>query len=143
MAKVKLRAWEPINDTRGIVDDWEMVYTNPRGYDWPSWSRFGDCILDDESFDHAMVMQWIWLKDKNGMDIYEGDILKGNKPFPSIPIMGDHSVGLMMLVPPISVFLRALGYLEAKGWDCFDSFKFEVVGNMYEDPKLYAKFWNR
>jgi len=80
------------------------------------------------------VMQYTGLKDKNGIEIYEGDIIKykldhndyDNKPYIQVPVswidwLGAFSLALVMCNPN----------LKPIDWDTI-----EVIGNIYENKEL-------
>jgi uncharacterized phage protein (TIGR01671 family) len=65
------------------------------------------------------LMQYTGLKDKNGVEIYEGDITK-------------EQIGLRS--DEISVVMFKNGYFNAHGRNIYD--KMEVIGNIYQNPEL-------
>jgi uncharacterized phage protein (TIGR01671 family) len=84
-----------------------------------------NCIVDIES-----VWQYIWLNDKNGNEIYEGDIV-------SIQFAGDKcSNCIVERDNPMCRFLfvdmdrnKNYSYSPQQSW-------IEVIGNIYENPEL-------
>lgn len=71
------------------------------------------------------VMQYTGLKDKNGKDIYEGDILCG--------YLDDDQNFLQKATVG---FLYGGFYPLCNGENFFSYGKFEIIGNIYENPEL-------
>lgn len=120
----KFRAWkkintqEMLNDVRAIDFDKRMIKI---GY---PLSR-DTTRIDTESLDNVKLMQSTGLKDKNGVEIYEGDIIK-------------NSYDEIYTVK----WFDAAFYLEEKYNGGFDYHELhlednkKVIGNIYENPEL-------
>lgn len=65
------------------------------------------------------IEQYTGLKDKNGKEIYEGDIVK-----------------LWDREPEMVVWDNLIGAYDPLSWETFDTDECEVVGNIHENPEL-------
>jgi len=78
--------------------------------------------------DNCILMQYTGLKDKNGVEIYEGDIIKlyglPNAHF-QVVFKNQYMGGWILMHKKNEVSLGAL-----------DKNKLKVVGNIYENPEL-------
>lgn len=125
MREIKFRFWNP--------DRERMIY-------WPkadSVAALTPDTLNPKDGDTMKVMQYTGLKDKNGKEVYEGDILGINDDRP-------------VLTTRYKVFYERGQWIcqdEEMNWTnlpdmehCGDSLLFlKVVGNIYENPELLNK----
>jgi hypothetical protein len=123
MREIKFRAWDgkKMHKVGGIVFDGERIVE----IDSESGDEFTEGMIAWN------VMQYTGLKDKNGREIYEGDIdlctgADGTKWVGEIK-WNDESANFELINPTLG-FQRAFG----KSGDAH-----EVIGNIYEnDPEL-------
>lgn len=115
--EIKFRAWDKDNEI------WQYGFLSDiaRGL----W----------KTIDWSKAFEFTGLKDKNGKEIYEGDILQAPKEYQyDARLQGRYA----------TVFNKDDGRFEPEGWDNYgpngeDNFSwesFEVIGNIYENPDL-------
>lgn len=88
----------------------------------------------------AELMQFTSLQDKNGKDIYEGDVLRCTDPdneqatvFPVEFNDGGYSVEWL------GMFNHGEADLMLIAWASKQDFSFEIIGNIYDNPELNNK----
>lgn len=135
MRDIKFRAWDKKTKKMRTVESigfGELSYYN-EGY--PVVNMIGrDCINDKDIIIHRdsyqyELMQYTGLKDRNGKEIYEGDILLYNNYIKTVISYKN------------GAFVRS--YENSNIYILYDSFitdgrldDYEVIGNIYEDKHL-------
>jgi len=121
MREIKFRAWDTIN--KKWLKDWKEV-------------RWIDGIVDINS--HLRLMQYTGLKDKHGIEIYEGDIVSLDDNWDEL---GWNAGDVREIYFGYGGFrLKAKRNPKAKGNWLEEGDYLEVIGNIYQDPKLLEVF---
>lgn len=126
--EIKFRAWDKIG--KRMLPDSEISRDTDGG--WFIWDE--DDNSQDDNFE---LMQYTGLKDKNGKEIYEGDIIyKDDKQTWTVEyaLFGE---------PMFGVFnqLNSCRDIEVDEFGAYfiaveDIIRIEVIGNIYENPEL-------
>jgi uncharacterized phage protein (TIGR01671 family) len=127
MRELKFRAWDTLQSLMILPDyaDWEDFFIEPNGdvfvsYDSSTnWSSYRDRRKVD-----LVIMQYTGLKDKNGNDIYEGDLVSLNKK------IGKVYYGAAMF------FLKINSEDDSRSLSHVRNEPLEVIGNIYQNPDL-------
>ena len=87
------------------------------------------------NLDEIELMQSTGLKDKNGKEIFEGDILIVSDEHSWLEVVSYNQEKAMFVIEEIN---RKYKVPESPLNDLFDTniFKFKVLGNIYENPEL-------
>lgn len=137
MREIKFRAWDK-TDHEWYKKNPNLsrmtYYANPVVYDdgWLQFDSVGQDAIGDHPQDRFVLMQFTGLKDKNGKEIYEGDIVKGSA-FED----GDLHIGE---VAWLDCGFDIVGIeTEGESNDLLDwtlANNVEIIGNIYENPEL-------
>ena len=121
----KFRAWHnELGRMMSISDMWFNV---------DSLGEIGlnDAVMNDYitvSPDEIELMQSTGLKDKNGKEIFEGDILKSNKYITSVFYERGAYCVKFSRTPNTTVTMNVISFIE--------KYKTKIIGNIYENPEL-------
>lgn len=128
--EIKFRAWHKVKNIM-VYDNEDDTY----GY-WDGCrnSNVGmiNTILNSQYYKEYKFMQYTGLRDKNGKEIYEGDIVKitGSKEIDIGKVIYEYN-GFIVDVMNMDRFYGRVHLLE----------KFtEVIGNIYEDSELLGGY---
>ncbi|MFS4466003.1 YopX family protein [Staphylococcus haemolyticus] len=120
---IKFRAWKKIN-TQEMFNDVRAIDFDKRiikiGY---QLSR-DTTRIDTESLDNVVLMQSTGLKDKNGVEIFEGDIVKNSHK----------EVGFIKNCSDAFCFNRQEWNFYLSGIGAGSPF--EILGNVHQNPEL-------
>lgn len=156
MREIKFRAWD--EDLAQWVRHSSQVrieVNNPRNYHLHENGMFVEC-------EDIVLMQYTGLKDKNGVEIYEGDVVRLRDEWSNyywIDKFKDDEettpIGVVAIVPSGGVVCKFQRNRFIKGWEdnfssgekplvgrwtmCSTKEKWEVIGNIYENPELLTK----
>ena len=86
------------------------------------------------------VMQFTGLLDKNGREIYEGDIIKTMMHYADDdgnPVDGQEKTFTVKWVES-----KGMQYVGLSLFPCDDIYQLEIIGNIYENPELISKMRN-
>ena len=125
MRKIKFRAWDKEEKTfipahRGLITE----YRDIDGFEYPT-------IQKNDEYENVVLMQYTGLKDKNGKEIYEGDIVKAEDGIWAIEFGLPHD-GTMISLVSNSRGEMSLEFAE----NVYALGETEKIGNIYENPEL-------
>jgi uncharacterized phage protein (TIGR01671 family) len=138
MREIKFRAW--------IKKDEYMAYPKSSDHDYCmicNGDGFGVAWSDEDWLkqDDFEIMQYTGLKDKNGTDIYEGDVVNFEYEYPGT-VNGEPREVRKRLGKIVWQKFRATWAIKLSAYANNDLYKYvqgygvEVIGNIYENPEL-------
>lgn len=132
MNNLKFRAWDTMRKEISSV----------RGVRWGRGRIVVDCAnghrIRTVPLKEVKIMQYTGLKDKNGKEIFEGDIVEFTDKIVGSPIICNgyvtKNIEGKFIIEPIEDY-NDIGYWTLF-WTIMNDSSLKITGNIYEDPEL-------
>lgn len=134
MTPLRFRAW---HKKKNFMFDCDAIFKGGVGH-WHHGEKGHDKEKTKEhyNFDHVEVMQSTGLTDKNGKEIFEGDILQEQGDSQRIGIVewrkSDYGQGHLYCLKQIKEYLHSADDY----YGGFNEGDYEIIGNIYENLEL-------
>lgn len=138
MRPIKLRAWDTVKKKMTYIDVNNTFVTDSKNWAIHKSNEFRwteSILITQYNSDDTknILMQFIWLLDKNGKEIYEGDILWYNwkKVIRVIKWSDEYFEWIWEYYLPAGILFESL-------W-CIPINLYEIIWNIYENENLLTK----
>jgi uncharacterized phage protein (TIGR01671 family) len=124
MREIKIRAWDKKNKKWLDGNEWAFDPETSKGW----YLEFGEMM---DEIEDIVIVQYTGLKDKNGKEIWEGDLIQ-NEDGRICEVIWFQNYGQWdAFVKKIIKHDSASGFSPEEWWHCI-----EIIGNIYENPEL-------
>lgn len=129
MRELKFRAWDKENEE--YMNGYDVLLK----YDGSVISRYALAVFDTDMPVNVIIEQYTGLKDKNGREIYEGDIIQEEIDFNSKMTDGVFTYVVEWDSDTLCYGLRGnSNSIHDELWEVNASV--EIIGNVHENPEL-------
>lgn len=119
------RAWDKLNN--------EMYVVEQINFDCGEFESIGYGITFLRGADKIELMQSTGLKDKNGEEIFEGDVIRQVRTQPTTE--NETITGVVTMLEGAWLIMNDCEQLASYLWSETD--ENEIIGNIYENPELW------
>lgn len=123
---IKYRVWDKIKKDMSYVEAISFV-------DNKVYTTFNNSKKLYIPMEEAVLMQSTWIKDINGVAIYEGDIVKVTDDYGDTNF-SDGVVGTICGLPDLMWYID--GQVQNGLYDIKQCYYIEVIGNIYQNKEL-------
>jgi uncharacterized phage protein (TIGR01671 family) len=138
MRDIKFRAWDESRSKmvynfsgKPVADGYQLFHEDG--------GMFCGNHQDNGDWQQPELMQYTGLKDKNGKEIYEGDVVEDR--FGRKMLVGEWNYRLCWIAITETNFHHAdfFDWVESINGELSGIAKVEIIGNIYENPELLKK----
>ncbi|MFD1484667.1 YopX family protein [Lacticaseibacillus baoqingensis] len=123
MREIKFRVWDKDSEW---MDNVVRLEADDSGH-IDTAEGYGDV------YHNFVLMQYTGLRDKNGREIYEGDIVKLHQ----VVLSPDDTIGWVEYTAQYGYSIRfGKRRCRQSDWATDEGAKYEVIGNIFENPEL-------